>query len=380
MALTVSMAALVHVLPTHSQNAAAIHYASPRMKRILGHDEALDVFQRALANDRLHHAWILSGPAGVGKSLVASAVASVLLDPGADRSRMGLGDVSASKAGLLLDAGTHPDLHVIHRELAASSNNPRLRERKQLNIPLDLLRETILGGRTSDGTVHEAAAYRTPVMATAKVFIIDEAERLDLPGQNALLKTLEEPPAATYLFLVTSRPERMLPTIRSRCQHVRLGRLTSEEMEGWFDQANIDPADRSPLAMFADGAPGLADLAVKRDLLDWIHAMDPILTKLDQGDWNEGMVTDMSERIEAWSKSVVSENPRASKDSANRDGAEMMLRILGEHARRTLRHRPTNETCRIIDRIAEAERQCQAGLNLKHVLEALTAEWSVMQA
>ncbi|HCA40005.1 MAG TPA: DNA polymerase III subunit delta', partial [Phycisphaerales bacterium] len=59
-------------------------------------------------------------------------------------------------------------------------------------------------------------AYRTPSLAPAKVFIIDEAERLDLPGQNALLKTLEEPPPSTYLFLVTSRPERLLPTIWSR--------------------------------------------------------------------------------------------------------------------------------------------------------------------
>ncbi|MDP7029667.1 MAG: AAA family ATPase [Phycisphaerales bacterium] len=350
------------------------------MRRILGHTEALNVFQQALALDRLHHAWILSGPAGVGKSLVASAVAAALLDPDVDGARIGCGDDVTSHAGRLLDAGTHPDLHLIHRELAAVSKNPRLRERKQLNIPLDLLRETVLGGRTSDGVVHEAAAYRTPVMARAKVFIIDEAERLDLPGQNALLKTLEEPPSATYFFLVTSRPERMLPTIRSRCQHVRLGRLSQRDMDTWFDQNDIASADRPPLSDFADGAPGLADLAVRRDLLDWIQTLDPLLSSLDQGRWTADMVTEMSDRIEAWSKAVVSENTRASKDSANRDGAEMMLRMLAEHARAKLRRQPDEHICAIIDRIAEAERQCQAGLNLKHVLEALTAEWSVTPA
>lgn len=350
------------------------------MKRILGHDEALEVFRRAIQNERLHHAWILSGPVGVGKSLVASAVAEVLLDPSISLERMGTEHQPTTPAGRLLEAGTHPDLHRIHRELAASSSNPRLRERKQLNIPLDLLRETVLGGRTSDGTVHEAAAYRTPVMAPAKVFIVDEAERLDLPGQNALLKTLEEPPPSTYMFLVTSRPERMLPTIRSRCQHVRLGRLADADMEAWFNLSEVGPEHRKALASFADGAPGLADLAIRRGLLEWIETLQPMVEGLDAGRWNADMVSEMSDRIEAWSKAVVAENPRASKDSANRDGAEMMVRILSEHARSVLRDRPSDQVCAIIDRIAEAERQCQAGLNLKHILEALTAEWSVTTA
>ena len=350
------------------------------MHQILGHDQHLQTFQKAIELGRMHHAWILSGPAGIGKSLVAKAVATALLDPTEPLNHMGRGGEASTQTQRLIEAGTHPDLHIIHRELSASSKNSRLRERKQMNIPLDLLRETLLGGRTSDGVIHEAAAYRTPVISKAKAFIIDEAERLDLPGQNSLLKTLEEPPPATYIFLVTNRPERLLPTIRSRCQHMRLGPLSDDEMDQWLvsSEIKISPADTEIILSFCEGAPGVAHLAIKRDLAEWIQSLKPLLACLDNGQWPSDAAPMMAERIDAWAKAVVSENPRASKDAANREGAEMMLRILADHARRRFR---TDEggllqTCVIIDRIAEAEQQFQAGLNLKHVLEALTAEWA----
>ena len=350
------------------------------MHQILGHDEHLQTFQTAIEFGRMHHAWILSGPAGIGKSLVAKAVSTALLDPSEPLDHMGQSGGASTQTRRLVEAGTHPDLHIIHRELSAVSKNPRLRERKQMNIPLDLLRETLLGGRTSDGVIHEAAAYRTPVIAKAKTFIIDEAERLDLPGQNSLLKTLEEPPPATYIFLVTNRPERLLPTIRSRCQHMRLGPLSHDDMNRWLDSSKIDisPADAEIILPFCGGAPGLAHLAIKRDLAEWIQSLKLILGYLDQGEWPIDAAPMMAERIDVWAKAVVSENPRASKDAANREGAEMMLRILADHARRRLRVDEYGQlqTCVLIDRIAEAEQQFQAGLNLKHVLEALMAEWA----
>jgi DNA polymerase-3 subunit delta' len=250
---------------------------------------------------------------------------------------------------------------VIHRGLAAHSNNPQLRDRKQTNIPIDLLRETMLGGRTSDNRVHDAAAYRTPVMGSAKVFVVDEAERLDLPGQNALLKTLEEPPPATYLFLITSRPERLLPTILSRCQHLRLAPLTDTQMLEWFNQSDIDatPVALETAMTFAQGSPGMASLVITRDMTKWIESVDV---------------------VESWTESVVKDNPKASKDAANRDGFEMLLRVLASHLRHSLRTTDNRSTmvehCWRVDRIAQAEAQIAAGLNLKHVLEALVAEWS----
>ena len=198
---------------------------------IHGHQRPLTTLRSALEGDRMHHAWIFSGPEGVGKCTVAEELARILLDPTLDGSHLGEPEpVLNTEVGILLAAGTHPDLHVIRKEDAAWSDNRQLRERKQLNIPLDLLRERMIGGRTSDGKIKEAPAYRTPSMGNGKVFIIDESELLDRTAQNVLLKTLEEPPAGTYIILVTSKPDQLLPTIRSRCQQLPFGGLGADSM------------------------------------------------------------------------------------------------------------------------------------------------------
>ncbi len=353
------------------------------MHHIFGHDVAISTFEQSIQSRRMHHAWIISGPTGVGKCSLAREVASVLLDPESSIDTIGRDASPCSQAAKLLESNTHPDLHMIHRTLAACSNNPRLRDRKQMNIPLDLLREHMLGGRTSDGRVHEAAAYHTPSLATAKVFIVDEAERLDLPGQNALLKTLEEPPPSTYLFLITARPERLLPTIWSRCQHVRLSPLNRSDMNAWVDAGALDikPQELETVLDFSDGSPGMAVRSLRGELFEWIPSLEPMLEQLDRGVWPPEAALGMAERIDAWAKAVVKDNPRASKDAANREGAEMMFRVMLQHVRRRLRHERSGEDlerlCMTIDRIAEAESQCAAGLNLKHVLEALTAEWAI---
>ena len=157
----------------------------------------------------------------MGKYTAALEAARVLLDPAArqavrehdagDATRLieGGGD---SRIQNLIHAGTHPDLHIIRKEMAKFSDNRSLRDKKQLNIPIDLLRERVIGGKSGE-TYHDAAAYRTAQMGHGKVFIIDEAELLDQTGQNAMLKTLEEPPSDTWFFLITSQPDRLLPTI-----------------------------------------------------------------------------------------------------------------------------------------------------------------------
>ena len=210
------------------------------MTAIYGHTAAQQALRDAMCGNRLHHAWIFSGPVGVGKRTTANELARVLLDPEARAKDIGLPtSVQLSEAGTLLASGNHPDLYMLRKEDAAHSNNRALRERKQLNIPLDLLRERIIGGRTGDGKIHEAVVYRTATRGNGKVFIVDEAELLDRTAQNILLKTLEEPPAGTFIILVTSRPEILISTIRSRCQHVQFGTLDEEAMRFWLSGKNL---------------------------------------------------------------------------------------------------------------------------------------------
>jgi DNA polymerase-3 subunit delta' len=354
------------------------------MRVIIGQPHALDQLQRILRSGRIHHAWIFSGPRGVGKYTCAIELARILLDhEAAPNARGDIEAKSTGHASHLIDAGTHPDLHIIRKELALHSDNPLLRARKLMNIPLDLLRERMLGGCTSDDRMHEAAAYRTARLGHGKVFIVDEAELIDKWGQNTLLKTLEEPPPATYIVLVTSRPERLLPTIRSRCQHIRFGLLDHASMQSWFDGAALDVGaeERAWLERFAEGAPGQALLAAQFRLFEWRGSLAPMIGQLERGGFPAEMGKAMAELVKAFSEAWVKGHRNASKDAANKDGARQLFALLTTYARTRLHEAGTDEAramlfAGVIDLIRDAEIQLDWNVNPRHVFDNLVAQWS----
>ena len=331
----------------------------------------------------MHHAWIFSGPVGVGKRTLAEEVARIVLDPTLDASHLGEPEpVLATKAGTLLAAGTHPDLHLIRKEDSVYSDNRQLRERKQLNIPLDLLRERMIGGRTSDGKIKDAPAYRTASMGHGKVFIIDEAELLDRTAQNVLLKTLEEPPSGTIIILVTSRPERLIPTIRSRCQQLPFGTLEADAMKQWIAESNHDDKGTSLdwLLSWSEGSPGRYENAQRHDLVQWVATLEPMLADSDRGRFAPELGATMVELIEQFAEVELAENPKASKEAANRAGVRSLIRLLGHHLRRQLAatdddaHR--NRCCTTIDLLAQIEQESESHINIKQLMESLSASWT----
>ncbi|MHC4219396.1 MAG: DNA polymerase III subunit, partial [Planctomycetota bacterium] len=251
------------------------------LDHILGQPKALETLTAGLRSGRIHHAWIFSGPKGVGKFTTAMTLARVLLDPKADDDPNTAPDPETVR---LIRDGLHPDLHVICKELALYSDDTSLQKRKLMNIPVGVLREHLIGGQVGE-KFHEARAYMTPVRGHAKVFIIDEAELIVRVGQNALLKTLEEPPPRTYIFLITSRPQRLFPTIHSRCQHVQFVELDPEAMGVWFKRSGLDleGPQRRWVEQFAQGSPGLAKLAAGHGFYEWQVTLNPMLKELDQG-------------------------------------------------------------------------------------------------
>lgn len=392
----------------------------PSASRILGQDRALDTLGSALRSGRFHHAWIFSGPRGVGKLTTALELARALLDPSHPLSleraaqnpalRLGAAPLPASETQRRIDAGTHPDLHVIYKELAKYSDDDQLRERKLSNIPLGLLRERMLGGRSGD-TQHEAAAYRTAAMGVGKVFIIDEAELLEPITQNAMLKTLEEPPERTWIFLITALPDRLLPTIHSRCQHVRFHRLEESAMAEWwkaetarpraaadesgsrktkeaFDPKKVPNAAMQWSLRFADGSPGLALRAMEYDLHGWQQTLDPMLKELDRGVFPVSMGETLGGLVEEFAQAWVKRHgeKETSKDAANKDGARQALALLGAHARSRLadaarRHGEDASTAvdrwsRAIDLLRACERQIDSNVNQKLAMENLVAQWA----
>jgi len=354
------------------------------MDRIIGQTAAVEALQTALRSDRMHHAWIFAGPAGVGKCTTAIELARLLLDPDAGRDLAG--NFSAdpvSRVGRMVAAGSHPDLHLIRKELALHSSVRELARRKLISIPLDLLREHMLGGRTNDDKRHDAAAYRTPVEGHAKVFIIDEAELMDAAGQNALLKTLEEPPPSTYIILVTSRPERLLPTVLSRSQLVRFGPLDNAAMDRWRAASDLetDDANWTWAATFAEGSPGLAALAVEYDFHRWATEFQPMLRDVGEGRYHATLATRFAEFVDGFAEAWVSSHDNASKDAANKAGAGHLFRLLSAHARAGLEGACRGNTgvdpwLRMIDLIRDTEAHLEANVNPKMAFENFVAQWT----
>jgi DNA polymerase-3 subunit delta' len=351
----------------------------PDTRAIIGHERPLAILSQALASGRVHHGWIFSGPRGVGKFTTAMHVARYLLDPQARIEQLA-GSQPESTVQRLIDADTHPDLHIIRKELAGYSDNRDLREKKQINLAMDLMRERLLGGY-SGTTYHEAPAYRTAAMGHGKVFIIDEAELLHREAQNAMLKTLEEPPPQTYLFLITTQPDRLLPTIHSRCQHMRFGLLSEAQMRQWVKQSPLGatPGELEWVLQFAQGSPGMARLAIEYEFAQWHHALRSGLNDLDRGVFPSSMGETLGSLIENFAQSWVIKHgeKRTSKDAANKDGSRYVLGLLAAHARRELATgRDVERWSAAIDLLREAERQLESNVNIKLLMENLVVQWA----
>ena len=156
------------------------------LERILDQPRAVELLRRALASDRVAHAYAFIGPAGAGRMTTALAFAEELLGS---------------------PARPHPDLHVI------VPTPPESNPRGARAIRIGAIREL------------ERLASLRPAMARRKVFILDEAERMTDDTPQAFLKTLEEPPPQSLLILIGTRADLQLPTVVSRCQVVRFAPL-----------------------------------------------------------------------------------------------------------------------------------------------------------
>ncbi len=357
---------------------------------LLGQDKALDVLRASMASGRVHHAWVFSGPMGVGKCTAAVAFAAMLLDPTLAPNLGGELDVDPSgPVRGMVNAGTHPDLHVITKELAVYSEERSVRNAKQITIPKDVIDTHLLGPIARAATVRSASAL------AQKVFIVDEAELMDrsksnATTQNAILKTLEEPPAGSVIILVTANEDRLLPTIRSRCQRVSFRPLDEKAMSAWFKRAagelgrTLDAGERQWIERFAAGSPGKALLAVRTGLYAWSSALEPLLREADAGKFPLALGGTMAKLVGGWAEQWVADHKNASKEAANHAAVRHLATLLSDRYRVRMRESmakgdaATGERCaRSIDRIVDAERHVATNVNMAMALEALAADLSV---
>ncbi len=229
-------------------------------RSIIGHKDVIRHFQAAIASGRISHAYILTGEPGSGKRMMADAFSQTLMcrnrsDGGTDaclrcRSCMKAADLS------------HPDILYVNHE-------------KPGVITVQEIRSQVVG--TVDIRPYES---------DYKVIIIPDAEKMNPQAQNALLKTIEEPPSYAVILLLTSQAEALLPTIRSRCVSIALGPVPDAELAAYLGESLLLPDyEVRMLTAFAQGNVGRALAAAtdetfisRRDktvgLLKLLHNMD----------------------------------------------------------------------------------------------------------
>ncbi|WP_129792418.1 DNA polymerase III subunit delta' [Sphingosinicella sp. CPCC 101087] len=214
------------------------------MTPLYGHDTAVAAFRAGLDSGRLHHAWLVTGPAGIGKALFADKAALRVLAQGAGASvdAPGLDVPDSYPAAKLMAAGSHPDLMRLER-LTREGGTDLAR-----NITVDQVRGL------------QRLFSTTASMSPWRAVVIDSIDDLERNAANALLKNLEEPPPNSLFMLVSHAPERLLPTIRSRCRILRLSPLRSDAMASALRTAlpDADAAEIESLVEVGEGAPGRA--------------------------------------------------------------------------------------------------------------------------
>ncbi|MEO6225017.1 MAG: DNA polymerase III subunit delta' [Sphingomicrobium sp.] len=210
---------------------------------IAGQDKAVAQFAAAWATRRLHHAWLLAGPKGVGKASFAHAAARRVLADGAgppsDLPGVETDDDHAMVK--LVEAESHPDMRWLQR----------LPKEKGEGLARDITVKQVRGLGDFLGL--------TPALSDWRVAVIDTVDELAGPGANALLKILEEPPANTLFFLVSHAPGRLLPTIRSRCRRLDFHPLDNDAMTAIVARhADLGDAERARVVGMSFGSAGRA--------------------------------------------------------------------------------------------------------------------------
>jgi len=229
---------------------------------LLGHAGAEATILDALRTGRLHHAWLITGPDGVGKATLAFRFARRLLAGLPSTETLALDP--AHPVFRRVAAGSHADLKTI--ELGVNEKTGRQRSQ----IVAEDARK--IGGFMS----------LTPAEGGWRVVVVDGAEDMNPSAANAILKVLEEPPARALLILCCAAPGRLLPTIRSRCRRLRLDPLDDAAMGVLLAAYLPDLSDdeRGRLITLAEGSPGRALMLAEAEGLKIATLVDQVLAAL----------------------------------------------------------------------------------------------------
>jgi len=305
----------------------------------------------SIDNDRLPHAFLLTGASGLGKRHFANRlVASLLCDTPSDTGW----PCGGCRGCQLLKAGTHPDYRSIEPEEPGKA------------IKIDVIR----GFVQQESLTSHSGGY--------KIVTIEPADALNIAAANSLLKTLEEPVAKTLMLLITDQPNRLPATIRSRCSLFKFNRPKSDVALDWLTSAvdiNSDPALLLSLAHGATlKAVTLSDpemLEQRRQMLEEFSAIlkrvaDPVAVAAR---WDKMALNFVVEWFTGWLVDMIRIQVQGQNAVIINVDQKTLLRDLGSHVKSKSLHL-------MLERLYQARRMLGGQLNTQMLLEGLLLEWS----
>ncbi len=240
----------------------------PHPREMFAHEggEAVErAFLDALERGRLHHAWLLTGPEGIGKATFAYRAARRLLGASPNPALGLLGSDPDDKVSRQIMARAHPDLLVLQRDTEDG------KARKGIAV--------------DDARALAEFFAKTPATAPYRVAIVDAADDLNANAANAVLKSLEEPPERGVVLLVSHAPGSLLPTLRSRCRRLRFVPRPEAPAAAWVaDKAGVAEDEARRLLAMAGGAPGRAWRLAVAGALDVDRTARELLAALPRTD------------------------------------------------------------------------------------------------
>jgi DNA polymerase-3 subunit delta' len=311
---------------------------------IIGHERQKDILRRAVSADRLAHAYLFEGPEGIGKRLMALALVRAIFCENGN----GCGDCAPCRK---VDHNNHPDLHLFEPD------------GKQIKI--EQIRE-----------LQRELSFR-PLEAKKKVCLIDQADKMNPSAANSLLKTLEEPTDNTLIILLSSRPEALLVTVRSRCQRLPFSRLPQKNIEEALqNNRDLDPRSAHVLAALAEGsflrALGRDQdfyLEKRREILKSVTGLSPasilpLLELAKEMATEKEQAPDLLEVLQSFYRDLlVYQQGRPENALINID--------LMEKIKRVSRHEDTFSLLRKLEAIQDCRKNLDRNVNLQLNLEVL---------
>ncbi len=312
--------------------------------QILGHEQQKEILRRALANGKVAHAYLFSGQDGIGKRLMAMALARAIVC----LEQRGCGNCRACRK---IDHQNHPDLHILEPD----GNSIKIEQIRVLQRELNL----------------------KPLEAPCKICIIEQADTMTVGAANALLKTLEEPRGDTLIILLSTQPNRLLETIRSRCQPLPFIRHPNSRIQAELEkQLGIDSAESHVLAALSEGSFKKAfgkdrDLYLeqRRQLLKTLTGLSsgsilPILDFAEQLAADKTVLPDILEIFQAFYRDVLMTlQGRSDEELVNLDLKEKILMVSGRENVSTILDK--------LEALIEIRRQLDRNVNRQLALEVL---------